>query len=110
MNPPIPDKIILILSVVLPIVYQAFLSNLPGLWKSIACYILSGIVGLVCSIFILNIHDIGGVITNILWIIAASNIIYDTLIKTLKKWLVRDYPDWPLPPPPPPVPPIEPQN
>jgi hypothetical protein len=87
MNPPIPNGWIIVLGVVLPVLYQLFISKLPGVWKAVITYGLSALIAIACSVLVLHLHNIGDVLTNIAWIWAAGGAIYQLFIKTgVKLW------------------------
>ncbi len=81
----LPDYVIVILGVILPLAYQFFITKLPGIWKAVVSYLLSCVIAIIVSIFMLDIHSIKEILTNIVWILSVSNIIYQMLIKQADK-------------------------
>jgi hypothetical protein len=83
MQPPVwfPDWLIWGLGLVLPWLYQQFISKLTGVWKTVVTAVLAVVIATVAGVFFLHIQNLGDLIKNALLIWGAITFIYQLIAK-----------------------------
>lgn len=85
-----PDWLVLVLGAVLPVVFQLFLSRLPGPVKALLCYLVGGAIGLAVGFLALGWKTPWDALRNIGYLWACMSFVYSFVIKpTAKKVLAK---------------------
>ena len=78
-----PEWLWAVLSIVLPLVYQAILRPLPGWLKFICSWALSVVVVAIVGIVFLHFTSVGQFLAAFAWLVAAMQAVYSLIVKPI---------------------------
>ena len=78
-----------ILSILLPLLYQSFLSKFPGWLKFVCSWGLSAVVVIVVGFAFLHFTSPAQFLAAFAWLVAAMQAVYSLLVKPAVKWFPK---------------------